>query len=105
LPAEWTTGYQANGFDATQDLPSEDLYWYETEVLKFFKQFGADNFKHFNIWRADWNAKLALARQKGESGLPDAPIGNPQPWYDAFYYQNLQGLLDQGGFLDRFLKK
>lgn len=91
LPADWTAGYMKRGVDIT-NFKFEPFYWYEAEVLKFFKRFGEKAFKHYNIWDIDWEQKRRQGLAAGERGLSANAISNPQPWYDRFYYKTLAPL-------------
>jgi glycosyltransferase involved in cell wall biosynthesis len=107
VPTEWVKPFEEHGVPMSNFSP-QSLYWYEAEVLRFFEKFGAEYFKHLNIWDTDWDVKNRLAALAGEVGLPEGPIGNPQPWYDRFYYHYFQSFFDQGGTLDtlrRYIKK
>ena len=85
-PGQWYEGYERQGLELHR-LPEQKFYWYDAEVLRFFKRYGLKPFRHLNIWRVDWEQKRQLAVAAGEGGLPGQPIQNPQPWYDALYYR------------------
>jgi hypothetical protein len=100
IPKQWLEGYVHNGLDVSADIKQEDLYWYETEVLRFFNKYGLHKFRHLNIWGTNWEAKRKLALQKGEKEIFQAVIKNQQPWYDRIYYNYFQDFFDSGGKAD-----
>ena len=103
VPRDWVEPYKQQGV-FMGDFSAGDLYWYDSEVLRFFFKFGVEKFKHLNIWDVDWNTKLQIAREAGEKGLPKGKIDNIQPWYDKLYYKYCQEFLDQGGPFDGLKK-
>ncbi len=104
VPNEWTKPFIESGVPV-HDFELNELYWYETEVLRFFNKFGTDKFKHLNIWGTDWERKRQSALKYGYSNIPTQKIVNKQPWYDAIYYKYLQQFFDTGGILNKLKDK
>ncbi|MBL8030449.1 MAG: glycosyltransferase family 2 protein [Candidatus Doudnabacteria bacterium] len=105
VPKEWVGLYEVNNVKVTQEIIKDKFYWYDAEVLRFFKTFGPSYFKRLNIWDTNWEEKRLVAQEKGEKGIIETNIACPQSWYDRLYYKYLQTLLDQGGVADVLLGK
>lgn len=101
---DWVAAYKQQGI-TMENFSSQELYWYEEEVLRFFKQKSLKFFKHLNIWDQDWEKKRLLASKAGSKDIYQFPIINPQPWYDRWYYKYFQGIIDMGGPLERIVKR
>ncbi len=105
LPKEWVELYQKQGVLVTENILKEKFYWYDTEVLRFFKEYGPEFFKHLNIWNTNWEEKRLVALEKGEKGIYEKTIVNPQSFFDKLYYKYFQTFFDQGGKADVILGK
>lgn len=104
VPGDWVLPYEAAGVDMAE-LPTENLYWYEEEMLRFFKRYSPAYFRHLNIWDVNWSDKQRLAKQRGSPGIYDGEFRSVQPWYDKLYYHYLQELVDIGSPIDQLLTR
>jgi len=50
---DWLSGYIEKGIDMT-GVSSNDLFWYDREVLKSFDHHGTDKFRREAIWDVNW---------------------------------------------------
>lgn len=57
LNYEWIKGWEAIGIDMTT-LNKSNFYWYDEEVLGFFKQYGCKKFYKEDIWYFNWSAAM-----------------------------------------------
>jgi glycosyltransferase involved in cell wall biosynthesis len=91
VPAEWVTPWQERGIDL-EHFAEAPLYWYDVEVLRFFRQYGVQCFAALDIWDVDWEQKRQLALAQDQDGMPDEPINDPRSWslrrYHAYLREN-----------------
>ncbi len=107
IPLSWIEFYTEKDIDLL-NFHKEELYWYDIEVLKWFKQYGINRFKWLDIWDIDWEKKRQIAIKRGTKDLPENGIKDSRPFYIKFYHNYLQFLLSHNSFLYkvyRFLKK
>jgi glycosyltransferase involved in cell wall biosynthesis len=88
VKAEWTAGWQVLGIDL-ENFAEEPLYWYDVEVLRYFKEAGTDYFATIDLWDTDWEQKRLMAGERGHDGLPDYPIIDPRTVEQRFYHAYL----------------
>lgn len=53
---EWISEYEQRGINLTR-LTFENRYWFDDEVERLFKQYGAEHFKREAIWNNKWTIK------------------------------------------------
>lgn len=76
-PSDWFDGWQKLGLDMTS-LGTEELYYFDLEVLKLLDRHGTDLFVFQDIWSADW--EIIIARAKDRGLLPqDYQLQRPKP--------------------------
>lgn len=73
---DWFSNYDKNGIDLTVD-DAETIFWWDWEVLRFFKQHGIAPFRHLDIWDVDWEALRERGLAQGIDGLPEKPVKIP----------------------------
>ncbi len=75
-PREWFTGWEEDGINV-HDIPHEDFYWQDFEVLRLFGRHGVRRFWLEDIWGFDWEAcrRRALAREL--PGIPQTTVSTP----------------------------
>jgi hypothetical protein len=61
IPSSWFETYTAQGIDMTSTF-RESVYWWDKEVLGFFKDRGVNFFSKLDIWAQDW---VRLAEREG----------------------------------------
>lgn len=88
VPEDWTAGWRAQGIDL-ENFEEASLYWYDVEVLRYFRDRGAAYFAPLDIWDRDWEAKRRLAREQGYDGIPAEPIRDPRSWEQRLYHAYL----------------
>lgn len=107
IPSDWLQLYREKGIDL-ENFPEPDFYWYDREILRFFKQYDLSYFKWLDIWDIDWEAKRQAALKRGIAGLPEREIKDPRPFYIKFYHRYLQpffGYNSSAHKVYKFLKK
>lgn len=57
IPSSWLEGYEAHGIEMTSTVKDSE-YWWDKEVLGFFRDHGVEFFSKLDIWDQDW-ASLA----------------------------------------------
>lgn len=73
----WLQGFTTRGIDVTSRV-IDDLYWFEIDILRWFKLFGEKKFFFLDIWiYVDWEKKRKLALLKGIEGISEKPIKRP----------------------------
>ena len=87
LPA-WVDGWQELGLDLI-NFPSQDLFWYEEEVLGIFAEHGVQQFAKLDIWDVDWEEKRIVALAQGCQKVPTEPIKDPRSFDVKLYHQHL----------------
>jgi glycosyltransferase involved in cell wall biosynthesis len=73
---EWFERWEAMGIDLKSIIKSKH-YWYDYEVLKYFKEHGATHFWTEDIWQFDWESFRQYALSQGFLETPDQPIKPP----------------------------
>jgi len=66
---EWLAGYDDRGIEYRK-LKSEDVTWWDREVLEFMAKAGTQRFRRINLWEQDWNRMAALAGVAGDFSDP-----------------------------------
>ncbi len=100
---EWTQAYQEQGIDL-KSVKDEGLFWYDIEVLKWFKQFDANSFLWLDIWDIDWEQKRMLTLEKSRE-FSLMQIYDPRGWFVKLYHQKQNGLMDIFRLISKILKK
>ena len=77
VPDAWLAGWEVLGLDLTS-FPSQDLYWYDVDVLEFFTQHGTKKFQKLDIWDVDWELKRKIALAQGHENVPRSVIRDPR---------------------------
>jgi hypothetical protein len=85
---EWTAGWQERGVDL-ENFAEEPLYWYDVEVLRYFKEKGPGYFAAVDLWDVDWEQKRLLAKAQGHEGIPEEPIADPRTLEQRLYHAYL----------------
>jgi glycosyltransferase involved in cell wall biosynthesis len=88
IKSEWTAGWKERGIDL-ENFSDEQLYWYDVEVLRHFKEKGAAYFAPIDLWEVDWEEKRLLAKAQGYEGIPDEPISDPRTREQRLYHAYL----------------
>ena len=73
---DWFSNYNKSGIDLTFS-DTETIFWWDWEILRFFKQHGTAPFRHLDIWDVDWEALRLRGLAQGIDGLPEKPIDVP----------------------------
>jgi len=60
IPGEWLGGYKIKGIDYSS-IKSENVYYWDFEVINLFKKYGVNFFSKVAIWDRDWNEVAELA--------------------------------------------
>jgi glycosyltransferase involved in cell wall biosynthesis len=87
LPA-WIAGWQQLGIDL-ETFSEEPLYWYDVEVLRWFKEKTPAYFAPIDLWDLNWEAKRRLALARGIEGMPAEPVIDPRNWEQKLYHAYL----------------
>jgi len=87
-PPEWIQGWKDLGIDL-EHFQTEDLFWYDIEILRFFAQHGTRHFADLDIWDVDWERKRQFALAQGYDGLPKQPIRDPRSLEQRLYHAYL----------------
>lgn len=89
IKAEWLDGY--GWLDEYRSGPdrSDQVYWYDNEVLDYFDTFGIRKFRKLNIWDVDWSEK---ARQLGRNGMYPDPRSAVEKWIHKFIERHREEL-------------
>ncbi len=74
--AEWFTYWEKSGIDMYTIL-HQKYYWYDFEVLKYFKKYGYHRFWLDDIWKFDWEACRFYAQSIGITKIPEQKIFVP----------------------------
>jgi glycosyltransferase involved in cell wall biosynthesis len=88
IDPEWVAGWRELGIDL-EHFEEEPLYWYDVEVLRWFKEKGPDYFAPLDLWDVDWEAKRRLARAQGFEGIPAEPVADPRSLEQKLYHAYL----------------
>jgi glycosyltransferase involved in cell wall biosynthesis len=88
IKPEWTAGWQKMGIDL-ESFEEAPLYWYDVEVLRYFKEKGPAFFAAVDLWDTDWEQKRLLAMAQGFAGIADDPIVDPRSWEQRLYHAYL----------------
>jgi len=73
---DWFRGWEDAGIDM-RAVDEEKYHWYDFEVLRYFKEYGARKFWLDDIWHFDWEACRLYAKSHEIAGVPDAPLHSP----------------------------
>ena len=73
---DWFSNYDKSGVDLTFS-DTETIFWWDWEILRFFKQHGTAPFRHLDIWDVDWEALRRQGLAQGIEGLPEKPLELP----------------------------
>jgi hypothetical protein len=87
-PAEWFDNYRRAGIDLSS-IAVEPFFWSDWEVLRMFKQYGPETFRHVDIWSFDWEALREEGVRRGVAGLPEEPIRVPLRRRDRWLHNAL----------------
>jgi glycosyltransferase involved in cell wall biosynthesis len=88
IDPEWVAGWQELGIDL-EHFKEEPLYWYDVEVLRWFKEKGPAYFAPLDLWDVDWEQKRQLALAQGYENIPDHPIHDPRTREQKLYHTYL----------------
>lgn len=91
VPSEWTQVYIEKGIDL-KHVKDEGLFWYDLEILKWFKKFGPESFLWLDIWDIDWGQKRLLA-QKSSLDLHIGSIIDPRNSFVKVYHRSQKILM------------
>lgn len=89
VPIEWISWYKERDI-LIDDVVKEELYWFDQEILKFFKEYGVKKFRKVDIWEFDWSQ---IAQKS------DLKIKDPRRFIDKIilkwlkYTQNMSSTL------------
>jgi glycosyltransferase involved in cell wall biosynthesis len=86
---EWTDGWRKLGIDL-EGFEEAPLYWFDVEVLRYFKEKGPAYFSPIDLWDVDWERKRQLAAAQGYEGIPQEPIGDPRSGEQRLYHTYLR---------------
>lgn len=75
-PAEWFEGWEKIGIDM-HTVKSEDYYWQDHEVLRYFSKYGVRRFWVDDIWDIDWETARSYAESINVAGIPHRRITAP----------------------------
>jgi Glycosyl transferase family 2 len=75
-PEEWFGNYRREGIELS-GIAVEPFFWSDWEVLRMFKQYGADAFRSVDIWSFDWEALRQEGVRRRVAGIPEEPIRVP----------------------------
>ncbi len=73
---EWTAAYASAGVDLG-DPTAKPAYWWDREVLSFFREHGTAPFRRLDIWDVDW-----AARRRALGGTGTYPVADPRSALD-----------------------
>jgi glycosyltransferase involved in cell wall biosynthesis len=90
IPNSWISAYEEKGINLRQ-VKDQGLFWYDVEVLKWFKKYNPESFALLDIWDVNWEEKRLLA-EKVSLETPLEPIRDPRGLFINFYH-NHQGLI------------
>ena len=51
--SEWIKYYEENNINM-RSVVKDDHYWWDTEILNYFDEYGNEYFKYEKIWDIDW---------------------------------------------------
>jgi glycosyltransferase involved in cell wall biosynthesis len=88
IKREWTSGWQDLGIDL-ESFEEAPLYWYDVEVLRYFKEQGPEFFAPVDLWDVDWEQKRQLAMAQGFKDIGEAPIVDPRSAEERLYHTYL----------------
>lgn len=88
IDPEWVAGWQDMGIDL-EHFEAEPLYWYDVEVLRWFREKGPAYFAALDLWDVDWEHKRQLALAQGYEGIPAEPVRDPRTWEQKLYHAYL----------------
>ena len=74
--AEWFTSWEKMGIDMLS-ISHQKYYWYDFEVLQYFKQYGCYRFWLDDIWKFDWEYCRLYAQSIGITGISEHKIFTP----------------------------
>lgn len=101
VPREWLSGWQERGIDMTS-VREKKYYWWDWEVLRMISDYGAEHFRHEDIWCFDWERARLDGLSMGIHGLPEEPVVCPRTIADrmvalirdATIHKRFQGHVD-----------
>ena len=73
---DWLRGWEDAGIDM-RTVPEEHYYWYDFDVLRYLKEYGARKFWLDDIWHFDWEACRLHAKSRGIPNVPGVPVRAP----------------------------
>ena len=73
---DWLRGWEDAGIDM-RTVPEERYYWYDFDVLRYLKEYGARKFWLDDIWHFDWEACRLHAKSRGIPDVPAVPVHAP----------------------------
>jgi glycosyltransferase involved in cell wall biosynthesis len=88
IDPEWVAGWRELGIDL-EHFEEEPLYWYDVEVLRWFKEKGPAYFAPLDLWDVDWEAKRQFALAQGFEGIPPEPVVDPRSLEQKLYHAYL----------------
>jgi hypothetical protein len=98
VPETWIKPYEERGIDMKK-CTEEEVYWYDSEVLKLFVEHGANFFRYLDIWDTDWEKKRQWALAHGEIA-PEMTLYDPRTFFQKMYHCRLQIYLEYA--IDRY---
>ncbi|MEN7549786.1 glycosyltransferase family 2 protein [Rapidithrix thailandica] len=75
----WVNAWEQKGIDMTS-IPQQEDYWWDFEILEYFKKHGSRKFWYDNIWDKDWGTFYRKNRTSGKILENHLRIEKP-PWY------------------------
>lgn len=72
---EWLEGYRRRGIDFER-LQTEQVTWWDSEVLQMLQQYGPDRLRKIDIWDKNWNTVAALV------GIDNGHLADPRTVFE-----------------------
>jgi hypothetical protein len=88
IDPEWVARWRKLGIDL-DNFAEEPLYWYDVEVLRWFKEKGPAHFAPLDLWDVGWEQKRQWARAQGYEDIPEDPIRDPRTREQKVYHAYL----------------
>ncbi len=96
----WTRYYLERDIDIN-NINKEGVYWWDREVLRYFKEYGTRKFKKLDIWDADWQRVVEHFKIEGV-----APIVDPRSMLDRLIHAWLKsGKYKKPGLFNLIVRK
>jgi glycosyltransferase involved in cell wall biosynthesis len=88
IDPQWIAGWQEMGINL-EHFEEQPLYWYDVEVLRWFREKGLAYFAPIDLWDMNWEDKRQAALARAFEGIPSEPIVDPRTWEQKLYHAYL----------------